>query len=133
MIREVALFAMTVSVVAGCATPSDPPPTQGASSAVSASPSTSNPSTSLRIDVTIAGSTITPSGARYETKVNQPIELHVTSDVSDQLHVHAIPEQTFDVKPPGPQSFRFTVEVPGRVEVELHQLGRTVATILVQP
>jgi hypothetical protein len=31
------------------------------------------------------------------------------------------------------QSFQFTVDVPGKVDVELHHLKRTVATIQIQP
>jgi hypothetical protein len=37
------------------------------------------------------------------------------------------------VAPAADQSFEFTVDVPGRVEVELHELHRTVVTIQVRP
>jgi hypothetical protein len=36
------------------------------------------------------------------------------------------------VKPGPQQSFQFEVEVPGKVDVELHRLHRVVATITVQ-
>ena len=56
----------------------------------------------------------------------------MNSDAADQLHVHSNPEHTFNVEPKNGQSFQFTVDVPGKVDVELHQLDKTVATITVQ-
>ena len=58
--------------------------------------------------------------------------VRVNSDAADQLHVHSTPEHTFDVEPKTGQSFQFTVDVPGKVDVELHQLNSTIATITVQ-
>jgi hypothetical protein len=46
--------------------------------------------------------------------------------------VHSNPEHTFDIKPENGQAFQFTVDVPGKVDVELHHLNKTVATITVQ-
>ena len=84
------------------------------------------------IDVTIAGGNVTPTNAQFEAKTKQPIVIRVNSDAADQLHVHSVPEHTFNVEPRAGQSFQFSVDVPGRVEVELHQLNRTIATIAVQ-
>ena len=67
-----------------------------------------------------------------QAAVRQPIIIRVTSDTDDELHVHASPEHTFTVKPGPLQSFQFEVEVPGKVDVELHRLHRVVATITVQ-
>jgi hypothetical protein len=85
------------------------------------------------LDITIAGGTVTPTNARLDAAVGQPITLNVTSDAADELHVHAVPEATFDIEPRAGQAFEFTVDVPGRVEVELHELHRTVVTIQVRP
>jgi hypothetical protein len=82
------------------------------------------------IDVTIAGGTVTPTNAQALAVAGRPILLAVTSDVVDELHVHSVPEHTF-ARPD--QQFEFTVEVPGRVDVELHDLHRTVVTIEVLP
>ncbi|GAS99299.1 uncharacterized protein RMCC_6264 [Mycolicibacterium canariasense] len=84
------------------------------------------------IDVTIAGGNVTPTNQQVQAKVKQPIIVRVNSDAADQLHVHSNPEHTFDVKPENGQAFQFTVDVPGRVDVELHHLDKTVATITVQ-
>lgn len=87
---------------------------------------------SLRIDVRIAGTTVTPVDQRLEARVGQPIEVHVTSDAADELHVHAHPDHTFAVTPGDDQRFRFTVDIPGWVDIELHHAERTVATVLVR-
>jgi hypothetical protein len=84
------------------------------------------------IDVTISAGQATPVNQQVLAAVKQPIILRVTSDATDELHVHASPEHTFTVKPGTPQSFQFTVDVPGKVDVELHELNRVVATITVQ-
>ena len=87
------------------------------------------PPAQLVIDITIAGGGVTPTNAQLEATVGEPIVLRVDSDAADQLHIHSIPEHTFDVEPRAGQSFEFSVDVPGRVDVELHELDRTIATI----
>ena len=86
----------------------------------------------LVIDVTIKGGEVTPTNEPLQGGVGEPIVIRVNSDAADQLHVHSNPEHTFTVEPRDGQQFQFTVDVPGRVDVELHELNRTVATITVQ-
>lgn len=64
--------------------------------------------------------------------MGDPIVVRVNSDAADQLHVHSNPEHTFTIEPKSGQSFQFTVTVPGKVDVELHELNRTIASIAVQ-
>jgi hypothetical protein len=90
------------------------------------------PPARLVIDVTIKGGEVTPTNARFDANAKQPIVVRVNSDVADQLHVHSNPEHAFDIEPKSGQSFQFTVDVPGNVDIELHQLNRTVATVTVQ-
>lgn len=87
----------------------------------------------LVIDVTIANGQVTPTNATLQAKVRQQITLHVTSDATDELHVHSTPDHKFQVAAAPHQTFDFAVEVPGNVAVELHHLDRTIATIQVQP
>jgi heme/copper-type cytochrome/quinol oxidase subunit 2 len=91
------------------------------------------PPARLVIDVAISGGNVTPTNAQLRAKVKEPIVIRVKSDAADQLHVHSVPEHTFNIDPKPGQSFQFTVDVPGQVEVELHQLNRTIATIQLQP
>jgi len=86
----------------------------------------------LVVDVMIQDGKVTPTNEQVESTVNQPIIIHVNSDVADELHVHSKPEHTFKIEAKPGQSFQFTVNVPGKVDVELHQLKKTIATIAVQ-
>ena len=87
----------------------------------------------LVVDVMIQGGKVTPTNdAVARPSVNEPIIFRVNSDVADELHVHSNPEHTFKIEAKPAQSFQFTVNVPGKVDVELHQLKKTIATIAVQ-
>jgi hypothetical protein len=70
----------------------------------------------------MAADTSSPAGAK----------IRVNSDAADELHVHSTPEHSFNVEAKPMQSFQFTVDVPGKVDVELHHLNKTIATIQVQ-
>lgn len=83
----------------------------------------------LNIDVTIKGGQVTPTNEQFETRVNQPIVVRVNSDTADELHVHSNPEHSFTIEPKSGQAFQFTVDVPGKVDVELHEANKTIATI----
>ncbi len=87
----------------------------------------------LVVDITIAHGQVTPANATLQASVRQPITLRVTSDAPDELHVHSVPDHKFEVAAAANQTFQFGVDVPGNVDVELHHLERTVATIQVRP
>jgi heme/copper-type cytochrome/quinol oxidase subunit 2 len=91
------------------------------------------PAAAVVLDVTIAKGQVTPTNATLGAKVGQPITLRVTSDATDELHVHSVPDHKFEVAATANQTFQFSVDVPGSVDVELHHLDRTVATIHVHP
>ncbi len=97
------------------------------------STSTAPSGAGLTVDITIAHGQVTPANATLQAAVKQPITLHVTSDVTDELHVHSVPDHKFEVAAAANQTFQFSVDVPGSVDVELHHLDRTVATIHVHP
>ena len=90
------------------------------------------PSDRLTIDISIEGGRVDPTNAQVQGKRGEPIVLRVNSDAADELHVHSVPEHTFKVAPKPGQQFQFTVDVPGNVEIELHDLNRVVATVQVQ-
>jgi hypothetical protein len=87
----------------------------------------------LVVDITIAKGQVTPTNATLQATVAQPITLRVTSDATDELHVHSVPDHKFRVAAAANQTFQFSVDVPGNVDVELHHLDRTIATIQVRP
>ena len=76
---------------------------------------------------------MTPTNAVVQAKVGQPITVQVTSDAPDELHVHSTPDHEFEIAAAPNQTFQFTIDMPGSVDVELHKLDKTVATIQVRP
>jgi hypothetical protein len=90
------------------------------------------PTDRLTIDISIEGGNVTPTNARLQGKLGEPIVLRVNSDAPDELHVHSVPEHTFPVEPKPGQMFQFTVDVPGNVDIELHDLNRVIASVQVQ-
>lgn len=121
-----------VLATAGCTRSTETPAAQSSATAAPALSDQQTPPQRVVIDVTIADGKVTPVNQLVQAAVRQPIIIRVTSDTDDELHVHSSPEHTFAVKPGSLQSFQFEVEVPGRVDVELHRLNRVVATVTVQ-
>jgi hypothetical protein len=90
------------------------------------------PPSRLVIDVTIKGGQVTPTNQQLQAGVKEQIVVRVNSDAADELHVHSTPEHSFNVEAKPNQSFQFSVDVPGKVDIELHKLNKTIATIQVQ-
>lgn len=126
-IRALAPLMVVLAFAAGCGGTKDSQP----SSSAPQQPSQQQAPTGLVIDIAISGGNVTPTNGQFEAKVHEPIELRVNSDVADELHVHSVPDHSFRVEAKLGQTFQFTVDVPGQVEIELHELDRTVATIQV--
>lgn len=133
------LMVVTAAIMAaGCGSgPAETLSSSSAAPAVASAPpeATGSPSPPVGpvIPVTIAAGAVTPTNAQADAVVGQPIVLEVSSDAADSIHVHSIPEHVFAVQPQPGQRFEFTVEVPGSVDVELHDLNRTIVTIAVRP
>lgn len=123
-------------LVAGCGGEESQSDSQATPSVTTVAPSDmtdqQTPPDRLVVDVKIAGGNVTPSNAQLEASVNEPIVFKVDSDAVDELHVHSNPEHSYKIEAKPGQSFQFTVAVPGKVDVELHDLNKTVATITVQ-
>ena len=66
-----------------------------------------------------------PPPERVEVGVGEEIEVVVKSDTEGSLHVHSDPEQEFDFSA-GTTTLRLTLDEPGVVEVESHELEATV-------
>jgi plastocyanin len=136
MLGRVGLCSVAAALVlAGCGSSDGPAASsQSSSSAATSSAGTSQPAAQgLSVDIKIADGTVTPTNTTVQAKIGEPITLHVDSDAADELHVHSVPDHEFEVEAKPGQTFDFTVDVPGSVEVELHHLNRTVATIQVRP
>jgi sporulation-control protein spo0M len=131
------LVAAGALLVAGCGGGGSDSAQSSASTPSTVSPSDMQneqaPPDRLDIDVTIKGGEADPTNAQLQAKTNEAIVIRVNSDVADELHVHSIPEHSFKIEAGKAQQFQFAVDVPGQVEIELHQLQKTIATVQVQP
>ena len=86
------------------------------------------------LDVTIADGEVNPAGKQLEASVGQEVELRVTSDAADELHVHSSPMHEFEIKPGGrEQVFTFTIEQPGQAEIETHETATVISELVVRP
>jgi hypothetical protein len=130
MRRTWCLPVLALVLTAGCGTtttPAQPTPSQ----ATNESTEGTKPGPVV-LDVTIIDGEVTPRGARVELKVGQPLTLSVHSDTADEVHVHTDPEQVFKVKAGGNKRFTFTVDQPGKVAIEVHDLDAVIAEVLVR-
>jgi hypothetical protein len=129
-------IGVAAAALAACGSASSPESSSAAHSP-SAQTHVATPSTSADagtvIDVIVDKGVVTPTNAEAQAVPGQPIVLQVTTDAVDSLHVHSVPEHVFDVAAAPGQRFEFTVDIPGRVAVELHDLHVTVVTIEVRP
>lgn len=94
-------------------------------------PDTGNPGDSTQIDITIEGDTVTPNGERVDVKAGEPIELVVKADKAGELHVHTNPEQELTYGA-GTTTLKLTIDEPGVVDVEVHELDTVVVQLEVR-
>ena len=84
------------------------------------------------INVTIEGDDMTPNGDRVEVEVGQPIELVVKADAEGEIHVHSDPEHEFEYAEGTTTLKAFTIDKPGVVEVESHELEKLIVQLEVE-
>ncbi|HZN81744.1 MAG TPA: hypothetical protein VFC01_18980 [Mycobacterium sp.] len=135
--RTLVILTAAALITAGCGGSHE----VAVSTSSSQPPSTVNPSdmsneqappSRLLVDVTINGGKVTPANQQLQAAVKEQIVIRVNSDAADELHLHSTPEHSFNIEAKPAQSFVFTVDVPGKVDVELHKLNKIIATITVQ-
>lgn len=87
----------------------------------------------VTVDITEKGGTIEPVGMVVEASTGQTINLVVTSDADDEIHVHSDPEHEFEVHQGDTEkTFTFSVDTPGTIEVESHVLEVTILKLEVR-
>ncbi len=108
--------------------PSATQPTDESTPADRPSPSATPKDTSgPSLDITFDGDTVDPDGVVRKVKAGQPLRLHIVADRPGELHIHSSPEQELKY-PAGTSDHKITIDQPGVVEVESHDLG----TLIVQ-
>jgi hypothetical protein len=111
----VVLFC-TVGLLAGCG---EDEPTEG---------SDGTTTDSQTIDITFSGDTVEPNGERVDVKAGEPITLQVKADEPGELHVHSNPEQELPYGA-GTTELTLTIDEPGVVEVESHDLEKVIVQL----
>ena len=76
------------------------------------------------IAVTVAGGKVTGVESRVPAKLGERLEVRVTSDVAEQVHVHGY-DLTADVAAGGVASIEVDATIPGGFEVELEKSHKT--------
>ena len=116
----VVVVATLLLALAGCGSSKD-------STSVGGSQDSSD---SMTIDITIKDKAVKPSGSKVEVKAGSPIHLRIDSDMAGELHVHSSPEQEIEFKA-GTTEKTLTIDQPGVVDVEIHQLDKVVVQLQV--
>jgi hypothetical protein len=79
------------------------------------------------VQITIKGGKVTPNGDRVKAHIGEPVTLKIDADTAGEIHVHSTPEQEIPFTQ-GSSTKELTIEKPGIVDVEDHQLD----TVIVQ-
>ncbi|MDN4517315.1 hypothetical protein NWT09_27890 [Mycolicibacterium sp. jd] len=85
----------------------------------------------MTIDVTVSGGKVSTAKQLVDVPVGSPVELVVTSDVADHVHVHGYDEMV-DVVPGVPARVGFIASIPGVFEVELENAKLRLLQLRVQ-
>lgn len=127
-----ALLAAVPLVLTGCGASSSTSSSTGSApeASVSAPVTSGAAAATVQLSVAIAGGTVTPAATNVAVPVGSPVELTVTSDVADVIHVHGYDlEQA--VSPGAPVTFDFTADQTGTFEVETHESGLLLLKLVV--
>jgi hypothetical protein len=84
------------------------------------------------IEITEDAGHITPDDGRVVVvAVGQEVQLNVSSDVDDEIHVHTQPDHEYEVTAGEDESYSFTVDSPGVYPIESHGLEITIVKLQV--
>lgn len=94
----------------------------GCGSSSSAAPTTSPSGTSaaVNLDITVSDGTVSPTPGETAVALGSAVHLSVTSDVSDEVHVHGYDLEK-EVAAGGTVTFDFTADQAGTFEIESHE------------
>ncbi len=108
-------------------TATEPATTAEPSQSASPSPSATKRPSGTTINITFKGDQVDPNGVERKVKAGKAFTLHIVADKPGELHIHSSPEQELEY-PAGTSDKKLTIDQPGIVEVESHDLD----TLIVQ-
>lgn len=83
------------------------------------------------IEITFSDGSVSPQGERVEVEAGEEIELVVKADEPGGLHIHTQPEQELEYGA-GTTNLTLTIDEPGVVDVEAHELEIVVVQLEVR-
>ena len=83
------------------------------------------------LTITIDGDRVAPVAQQLEALAGEPMRVLIRSDRPGELHVHSVPEQTFEFEA-GDTTEDLVVDTPGVVHIEEHVSGVAVAQVEVK-
>ena len=83
------------------------------------------------IDLTVTGGQVSGATGRVPVKLGSTVQMQVTADVADEVHVHGY-DLMKDTVPGQPVTIEFTANVPGVFEVELEKSKLPLTRLQVQ-
>jgi hypothetical protein len=93
---------------------------------------TTEPEQTTAVRITVNGGIPVGGIARPHVDKEDRVVLVVTSDVSDEVHVHGY-DLSHDVGPGEPARIAFRATIPGRFEIELEDRSVQIAELTVEP
>lgn len=95
-------------------------------------PETGTAAAPQKIQIDVQGNSITPNGDRVEVKIGQPVQLVVSADSEGEIHVHSDPEKELEYNKGTTILDLGAFDKAGVIEVESHELGKTIVQLQVQ-
>lgn len=83
------------------------------------------------IEITFSDGSVSPQGERVEVEAGEEVELVVKADEPGGLHIHTQPEQELEYGA-GTTNLTLTIDEPGVVDVEAHELEIVVVQLEVR-
>jgi hypothetical protein len=129
----------TLLLIAGCASGSSTGGSGASSSqssgsparSSSAAPSSTSSAKATVIVVSVKDGKVTPKAHRVKVAVDSPVQIMVTTDVDDEVHVHGYDIER-EVSAGEPVSIEFTADQSGVFEVETHESDLLLLQLQVQ-
>lgn len=88
----------------------------------------------MRIDITVTGDKVEPSGKKIDVPLGATVVLEVTSDTDDEIHAHTGDGDGYSLDAPAGETVtgQFTADSRGSFEVESHHSGKIIVILNVR-
>jgi predicted small secreted protein len=113
----IAALAIAALTLTGCASGTTSP---GSGTPASGSTGAGSAAVPTRIGVTVSRNRISPEPSVHRVHLGDRVQLTVTSDKPDQVHLHGY-DKEIAIQPGTPGTIDFVANVPGIFEVETHK------------